>query len=291
MTFLDIRFLDILDIFLVAYLLYQVYMFIKGTVAINIFVGIFSIYLVWLLVKALNMQLIGSILGQVMGVGMIALIIVFQQELRRFFLLMGTRYFSNKNFSLEYLFSFFIKKEADSINIASIVTACRHMALTKTGALIVIAKESDLTQYASTGEIFDAETGSRLIETIFFKNSPLHDGAMIIKSNKIHAASCVLPVSESNILPKNLGLRHRAAMGIAEVTDAFVVIVSEESGYISYAQYGRVITNITPGELTKLLENQYSAQKSSEKDSAKKKYMKKKFSENKPEKSEVETQL
>ncbi len=260
MTFLDIRFLDILDIFLVAWLMYQLFMFIKGTVAINIFVGIFSIYLVWLLVKALKMQLLGSILGQVMGVGMVALIIVFQQELRRFFLLVGTRYFTNRNFSLERIFSPFGKTKSENMNIPAIVTACRHMAMTKTGALIVIQKNSDLSIYSETGEFLNAEISSRTIEAIFFKNAPLHDGAMIVKDDRILAASCVLPISDDKTLPKHLGMRHRAALGIAENTDSFVIIVSEETGYISYAQYGKVNTNITPGELTKMLEEQFTDQ-------------------------------
>jgi uncharacterized protein (TIGR00159 family) len=261
MSFIDFRFLDFLDIFLVAYLLYQVYMFIKGTVAINIFVGIFSIYLLWMLVKALNMQLLGNILGQVMGVGMVALIIVFQQELRRFFLMMGTRYFNNKKFSVESFFSPFIKKESERINISAIVTACRKMSGGKVGSLIVITRDSNLSTFAETGEVINSETKSRLIETIFFKNCPLHDGAMIINGEKIQAVACILPVSENPNLPKHLGLRHRAALGVSEITDAFVIIVSEETGFISYAQYGQVTQNITVPELSNLLENLFVSPK------------------------------
>lgn len=253
MSFITIEFLDILDIVLVAFLLYQVYMMIKGTVAINIFVGISSAYLIWLLVKALNMELLSSILGQVMGVGVIALIIVFQQEIRRFLLLMGTKYFSNRNFSLEYLFSFFMKENPPQVDIESIVNACEHLASTKTGALIAISNKSELASYAETGEILNAHTSSRLLETIFFKNSPLHDGAVIISEDKIYAAACLLPVSEDQTLPKQLGLRHRAAMGLSEITDALVLIISEETGYISYTQLGKIKTNVRPAELERIM--------------------------------------
>lgn len=262
MNFLEIRFLDILDIFLVAYLLYQVYMLIRGTVAINIFMGIFLAYLVWLIVKALNMELLSNILGQVMGVSVIALIVVFQQEIRRFLLLIGTRYFSNKNFSLEYLFSIFIKSTTKkNVRITPIVSACEHLSKHSTGALIVIAKNSKLGVYTETGELINAETSSRLLETIFFKNSPLHDGAAIVVKDKLVAAGCVLPVSPNQDLPKNLGLRHRAALGMSETTDSFVIVVSEETGNISYAQLGNLHTDITPRQLKELLKESFYTEK------------------------------
>ncbi len=257
MGFLDIGFTDILDIFLVASLLYQFYILIKGTVAMNVFVGLFFMYLIWLLVRALNMQLLSSILGQFMGVGVIALIIVFQQEIRRFLLIMGSKYLTKKNFSLEQLFSFMIKDTVPKIRTKSIVRACESMAKSKTGALIVITNKSELSTYIETGEIINATTTSRLLETIFFKNSPLHDGAVIIRDDKIVAARCVLPVSENQDMPKNLGLRHRSALGMSESTDAFVVIVSEERGHISIAQFGKIITNISPTELSNYLEEQF----------------------------------
>jgi diadenylate cyclase len=279
MSFLNISFLDILDIFLVTILFYQVYMLIRGTVAINIFIGIFTVYLLWLLVKALNMQLLGNILGQVMGVGVIALIIVFQQELRHFFLLIGTKYFTNRNFALENIFSPFIKKNVSKLKIVPIVTACRHMALTKTGALIVIKKTSDLSYYVEMGEEINADITSRLIESIFYKNNPLHDGAMIINGDKIQAVSCVLPVSEKLTIPKKLGLRHRAALGISETADCFVVIVSEERGLISYAQYGELTLDISPSELTIMLEKEFSDNKEAQKHIIKSKQEKYKSSE------------
>ncbi len=264
MSFLSIGILDILDIIIVAFLLYQFYMLIKGTVAINIFVGIFTVYLVWLLVKALNMNLLGTILGQFMGVGVIALIIVFQQEIRRFLLLVGTRYFANRNFSLENVFSFFMKTTSQNIYIKPIVDACVNLSKTKTGALIVIANQSKLTTYAETGEVINAKTSMRLLQTIFFKNSPLHDGAVIISGEKIFAAACVLPVSSNKTLPKNLGLRHRAALGLTETTDAFVVIVSEETGHISYSHFGKIRTNINAEELYDLLNREFKDKPQSE---------------------------
>ena len=252
--FISIRILDIIDIFLVALLFYQIYMLIRGTVAINIFMGIFIVYLLWLVVKALNMDLLSSILGQIIGVGVIALIIVFQQEIRRFLLLIGTRYFSKNRFSLENLLFLKGKKVENPVNIEAIVKAARNMSEKKIGALIVITRKSDLTLYAETGDILNAETSSRLIENIFFKNSPLHDGAVIIKNNLIHAARCILPVTERTNLPASYGLRHRAAIGITENTDAIVVIVSEETGATSFAVSGQVLEKITTLKLRELLE-------------------------------------
>ncbi len=261
MGFLNIRFLDIIDILLVAFLLYQLYMLIKGTVAINIFVGIFSTYLIWLIAKALNMQLLSNILGQVMGVGVIALLIVFHQEIRRFLFLIGTRYFSKRNFTLEYLFSYFITDSSSSLDCLPIVQACKNMAKTKTGALIVISKDSKLDAYMPSGDVINSDTTCRILETIFFKNSPLHDGAILITGNKILAAACVLPVSESTELSKSLGLRHRAALGISEITDAYVIIVSEETGNISTARFGVIRTNISADELLKSLDNTFSTKR------------------------------
>jgi diadenylate cyclase len=254
-AFITIRFLDIIDIFLVALLLYQVYRLIKGTVAINIFFGIFALYLFWLVVKALNMELLGSILGQVIGVGVIALIIVFQQEIRKFLLIIGTRYVSKNSFSLESLIHISAKTDS-KVTIDPVVFACRNMSKTKTGALIVIARKSELTTIAEGGNILDANVSSHLIESIFFKNNPLHDGALIIIGNKIHAARCVLPISENIYLPSKFGIRHRAALGTTEKTDALVVVVSEETGEISLANSGEIKTNLKPEELKEILERE-----------------------------------
>lgn len=254
--FITIRILDVIDILLVAFLLYQMYNLIKGTTAINIFIGIFSVYLLWLIVRALNMQLLGSILGQVIGVGVIALIIVFQPEIRKFLLMLGNRYVKKKRFSIEKLFSIG-EDDVRKINVEAIVSACSNMSQQKIGALIVIPNESDLYSIVKTGDTINADTSSRLIESIFFKNSPLHDGALIIKKDKIAAARCVLPSTDRIDLPPQYGMRHRAALGITEKTDASVVIVSEETGSISYAQHGEIQYNISPNHLQQLLEEEF----------------------------------
>jgi len=255
-AFITIRFLDILDILLVALILYQIYKLIRGTTAINIFIGIFSLYLLWLIVKALNMSLLSSILGQVIGVGVIALIIVFQQEIRRFMLILSTRYITNRKFSFEKIFSFG-ETEVDQINIDAIVNACTNMSAFKTGALIAISRRSDLMNFIRTGDVINADTSSRLLESIFFKNSPLHDGAVIIKRNKIVAARCILPTTEKMNLPPHFGMRHRAALGIAEKTDAIVVLVSEETGAISFTKQENIETNIGPNRLRQILEDEF----------------------------------
>ncbi len=254
--FISIRILDVFDIFLTALLFYQLYRLIKGTIAINIFIGIFSVYLVWLLVRALNMQLLGAILGQFIGVGVIALIIVFQQEIRRFLILIGTRYVSNRTFSIEKLFTS-VSRSRPKIRVNSLVKSIKNFTERKTGALIVIARKSELETYSQTGDTLDAITSSRLMESIFCKGSPLHDGAVIIIGDKIHAARCVLPVSENTNLPPEFGMRHRAALGMSEQTDAAVVVISEETGRISLADGGRITTNITLRNLTEYLEREF----------------------------------
>jgi diadenylate cyclase len=254
--FITIRFFDILDIFLVAFLLYKLYTLIRGTSAFNIFIGIFLIYIFWLIVKSLNMQLLGTILGQVIGVGVIALIIVFQQEIRRFLLLIGSQYFSNERFSFNKLLSINIRNKSN-VHVKSIVKACTNLSASKTGALIVIAKKSELSIYTKTGDIIDANTSNRLIESIFTKNTPLHDGAMIIVKDLIKAARCVLPVSENTYMPAHLGLRHRAALGLSEHTDAFIIVISEERGTISVAEEGKIMLNISQQELNSMLEKRF----------------------------------
>ncbi len=199
------------------------------------------------------MQLLGSILGQIIGVGVIALIIVFQQEVRRFLLILGTKYFSKDSFSWEKLFSFKGKIVAPRVKINSIVLACKHMSSTCTGALIVITRNHGLRMYSEAGDIIDAETSSRLLESIFIKNGPLHDGAVIIEGKRIHSARCVLPGSNSVDLPAHYGMRHRAALGITEETDAVVVLVSEETGRITLADSGKFFGNLEPEELKNLL--------------------------------------
>ncbi len=254
--FISIRILDVFDIIITAFLFYQVYRLIKGTIAINIFIGIFSVYLLWLLVRALNMQLLGSILGQFIGVGVIALIIVFQQEIRRFLILIGTRYISNRVFSIEKLFTS-VSGSRPRIRIKSLIKAFKNLSVSKTGALVVIARSSELETYSQTGDTLNAVTSSRLLESIFCRESPLHDGAVIIVGDKIRSARCVLPVSENINLPPEFGMRHRAALGMSEQTDAAVVVVSEETGRISVADGGQLIPGMTLRDVSEYLEKEF----------------------------------
>jgi diadenylate cyclase len=256
--FLSIRLLDILDILIVAFLLYKVYELLKGGVAINIFVGLLAIYVLWwLCVKVLEMQLLGSILGQFIGVGVIALIIVFQQEVRRFLILLGTNNFiSNSKLSKSIFKWNFQTLGQDQTDIRPLVKACANMSNSKTGAIIVLQRKTDLKFYTSTGDQMDADISKRLLESIFFKNSPMHDGAIIINENKIRAARCVLPVTDNPDIPAQYGMRHRAAIGISEQSDAIAIIVSEETGDISIAIGGELKPKLTPDELENVLEKE-----------------------------------
>ena len=248
--FVTVRFLDFLDILLISFIMYELYMLIKGTVAFNISIGVFLLYLSWLLVSALNMELIAGLMGQVMGVAALALIIVFQQELRRFLIMVGTNNHIVRLFKTDLLFQ---NKSSSGQQVKMLVKACENMSRTKTGALIIIARKSELLEYVRTGEKINARISDALIETIFFKNSPLHDGAMIIIGGKIVAARCIMPITSRNDIAPSLGLRHRAAIGITEVTDAFAVVVSEERGHISVVEQGSLKLNISLAELTRLL--------------------------------------
>ena len=251
MDFISLGIIDIIDILITAFLAYQVYKLIRGTAAMNIFVGIILVYFVWLICRMLKMELLSLIIGQVIGVGVIALIVVFQPEIRRFLLLLGFR--SKSKFSLGRFFITARKSiETDDI-IDEIVTATRKMSDLNIGALIVIARNSPLNDYAETGDIIDANVNSRLLESIFFKNNPLHDGAVIIRNGRIVAARCILPSTDNINLPAHYGMRHRAAIGISEKTDAVVVIISEETGSMSYSENGELKYNISSIELRNLL--------------------------------------
>lgn len=253
MVFITLRFLDIIDILLVTLLLYQLYRLLKGTVAFNIILGLFSLYLFWLVVKLLDMELIGTIMGQFIGVGVLALIVVFHPEIRKFLVFVGTNYNLNKVLSLDKLFGSGKIKSINHEQIDNIVDACVSMAKTKTGALIVIARNSELAEQVQSGQKINAKISSVLIRTIFFKNSPLHDGAIIIKGNRIVAAGCILPLTQKE-LDKALGLRHRAALGMTENTDALTIIVSEERGSISVALKGEIKRRISKEKLIEILE-------------------------------------
>jgi uncharacterized protein (TIGR00159 family) len=248
-----ITILDFIDIFLVALIFFQLYKLIRGTAAFSIFIGIFFIYVSWLIAKALNMELISILLGHVIGVGVIALIIVFQQEVRRFLLVLGNRYISSSRFSLGRFFSSVSEDTGSPGEAEEIAKSCEAMALKKTGALIVIARKSSLDMFSEGGEILKAQISAGLLETIFFKNSPLHDGAVLIERGLILAARCTLPITDQLTLAPRFGMRHRAAIGMSEHTDALIVVVSEESGFITVVETGEIRENITPMELRNIL--------------------------------------
>ncbi|WP_256012942.1 diadenylate cyclase CdaA [Desertivirga xinjiangensis] len=254
LSFLHLRFLDFVDIILVAFIIYYVYNLIRGTIALNILLGLIIIYLVFLVTKQLEMHLLSQLLGGFVSVGVLALIIVFQQEIRRFLLLIGKNASLHRNRLWKTFFA--SKKEVEqnsAISLKPIIDACKYMQVTRTGALIVFAKYFDEQYYQNSGEPMDALISKRLIESIFQKNSPLHDGAVVISDGKIRCASCILPLTDNEKLPPHFGLRHRAGIGISEMSDAVAVIVSEETGTISYAKQGRVKMNLNAEDLEKLL--------------------------------------
>ena len=249
---------DVLDILLVAFIIYQLYSLIRGTIAANIFIGLALIYVLFFVVKALQMRLLTAILQNFVNVGIIAVIVVFQQEIRRFLLLVG------KNASLQrnkaWWAYFFGKREDEKNNYARIkpiVDACKSMKQSRTGALIVFAKFYDEQFYQNSCEVLDSKISKRLLESIFQKSSPLHDGAVVISENKIKAASCILPLTDKTDLPLQFGLRHRAGIGVTETNEATAIIVSEETGEISYAKQGRVKMNISFAELEKVLNKDF----------------------------------
>jgi len=249
----QITILDIIDIFLVAIIFFQIYRIIRGTAAFTIFIAIFFIYLFWIIVKALNMELISALLGQVIGVGVLALIIVFQQEVRRFLLVLGNRYITGRRFSLSRFFSAVGNDTGSPKEAEEIVRACEKMASKNSGALIVIGRKSSLDLYSDGGEIIQSKIGAELLETIFFKNTPLHDGAVLIEGHKILAARCPLPTTERVDIDPRFGMRHRAAIGMSEHSDALIIVISEETGFISVVEEGEIRENITPNELRNIL--------------------------------------
>ncbi len=254
----DIHIIDIVDILLVGLLVFYVYKLIRGTAAISIFLGIIMLYIIWAVVKALNMSLLSEIMGQVLGVGVIAIIVLFQQEIRKFLLSLGSTYIVN-NEKLEFLSKIFGNRgmgmQIQALD--EITEACRKMSETKTGALIVLARTSSMDFVIETGDIIDAKISRRLIENLFFKNSPLHDGAMVIANDRVVAARCTLPISKNPNIPANYGMRHRAATGLSEETDACVIVVSEETGNISFVMDGHIRTMGSISELRIAIENSY----------------------------------
>ncbi|MDR1813738.1 MAG: diadenylate cyclase CdaA [Tannerella sp.] len=246
---------DLIDIVLVAFFMYQTYKLMRSSGNLAIFSGIVSVIVLWLLVsQVLEMRLIGVILDKFISVGFILLVIIFQDEIRRFLAALG----SSKGW--RFLYRIFerkhVEKDAQKY-IAPLVMACINMGKSNTGALIVIQQEMDLTQYIQTGEKFRAEVNPRLVENIFFKNSPLHDGAMIIVDNEIRAAECILPVAHNAVIPKEMGLRHRSGLGMSIETDAIVIIVSEERGSITVARNGKLSIDISAEELQRQLSGEF----------------------------------
>jgi diadenylate cyclase len=255
--FLEVSWVDIIDILLVSILLYQVYKLMRGSVAVTIFLGILSLYLLYLIVRAAQMELLGLILGQFMGVGVLAAIILFQPEIRKFLLLIGkTTDFNKSSGFIKNIFMWKNKDAHEGFNITPVIEAAKTLGSTNTGALIVFSRDSELKFYAESGDIIDAKMSKRLLLSIFNKYSPLHDGAVIVHNGKIKAARCILPVSENDSLPAQFGLRHRAAMGMSETTDTVILIVSEETGQLSLTKNGRLFSNLSPQELRKMI-NEY----------------------------------
>ncbi|MFN5170492.1 MAG: diadenylate cyclase CdaA [Cyclobacteriaceae bacterium] len=238
--FLEVGWVDLIDISLVAILLYQVYKLIRGSIAVNIFLGILALYLIYLIVKAAQMELLATILGQFMGVGVLAMIILFQPELRKFLLLIGRSTEFNRDNFFKSVINWRTRYHED-FDVHQVIEAAKTLKATRTGALIVFSRESDLKFYVETGDPLDAEVSKRLLLSIFNKNSPLHDGAAIIYKGRVKAARCVLPVSENDHLPPHFGLRHRSAIGMSEVTDSLVMAISEETGRLILARNGQYL--------------------------------------------------
>lgn len=248
--FLDVRWIDIIDILLVSVLLYQVYKLLKGSVAVRVLLGFLSLYLIYLIVRAAQMDMLAGILGQFMGVGVIAAIVIFSQEIRKFLLILGKTTFREDGI-LQSIMIWKKKELKESTNISPVIEAAKTLSASNTGALMVFSRTSELKFYADSGDLIDAYISKRLLVSIFNKYSPLHDGAIIINQGKIKAARCILPVSERENLPAQYGMRHRAALGMSEATDTLTLIISEETGQMSLARNGKIDTNLAAPEIRK----------------------------------------
>lgn len=255
LNFLEFKITDVIDIVLVAILLYYVYKLVKGTVAINIFIGIVIVWALWKLTQLLQMKMISTMVGGFMNIGLIALIIVFQQEIRKFLLMVGSTNFAAKRGFIKHFK--FLKQEAmpSDTDIEALIGACDTMSKTKTGAILVIERTNNLDFIKSSGDKMNIEISQPIIESIFYKNSPLHDGAAIIQDNYITATRVILPVSNERTIPLKYGLRHRAAIGITEKTDAVCLVVSEETGLISLIKGGEFIFYRDLKELIEMIKN------------------------------------
>lgn len=256
--FFNFSFVDVVDILLVAVLFYSLYRLLKGTVAINILIGIVILYLIWRLTDLLNLGVLSNLLGKFISVGVFALIVVFQQEIRKFLLFLGSSNFTNRRNIIRY-FRFLNQVQNDfEFNIKVFIDSCNEMAKNKTGAIIVFQKNNTLDFVIKNINQADMLLTPQLLQTLFFKNSPLHDGAVVMRKNKIIATRVILPVSDNSQIPSKYGLRHRAALGISEKTDALVIVISEQSGEISYAKNGNFVPFSALAELKKILQNDLS---------------------------------
>jgi uncharacterized protein (TIGR00159 family) len=250
-NFVSFRIVDVLDILIVAVLLFELYKLTKGTAAVKIFWMLALIYVVWKVVAYFHFTMLSDLMGELVSVGVLAVLILFQPEIRKFLLYIGdgrlVHFFSDR----------FAKQNKNSAyveEIEAVKSACRHMSANMTGALIIFARRTPLDEFLNTGEVIDAKPSAELLENIFFKNSPLHDGAVIIKDHRIAAARCILPVSKNRDLPQEVGLRHRSALGATEFTDAIAVIVSEQTGNISICRNGQLTRDYTSSTLRQALE-------------------------------------
>lgn len=257
-NFIDFSFTDTVDILLVTLLMYSLYRLVKGTVAINIFIGIVIIYLIWRLTDLLKMDILSNLLGKFISVGFFALIVVFQEEIRKFLLLIGSSNFTNRRNIIRYFrFHNQVKIESD-LNFDVLLESCKEMATQKTGAIIVLQRNNVLDFLINKENQTDMTLSPQLLQTIFFKNSPLHDGAVLMKKNKIMATRVVLPVSESRQISSKYGLRHIAALGITEKTDAVVIVISEQTGKITYVKNSELETLKNVDQLKNLLQHDLS---------------------------------
>lgn len=249
---LDFGIKDILDILIVAMLLYYVYRLMKSSGTLSLFYGVLLFIVIWVVASEIfGMRMTGTILDKFMGIGLIVLVILFQDQIKRFLIDIGSQR------KLKVFRRLFRHDDRDDevlhASVMAVVYACMSMSKSKTGALICVQRRVPLGDYEKTGDIIDADINVRLIENIFFKNSPLHDGAMIISDHRIKSVGCILPVSHDMNVPKNFGLRHRAALGLSQVTDAVCVVVSEETGHISVADNGSLKSKVSTSDLEHFL--------------------------------------
>lgn len=246
----------VLDILIVLFLTYQFYKLVKGTAALNISLSIVGIYIFWKFTQQFNMPLTTEILDRIISMGVIALVILFQPEIRRALFLMGTPTFINNRKNKRRLLNRLMSKtnRKKELSITPIIQSCMHLSSSNTGGLMVITQQNSLPQIAATGEYINASVSSSLLENIFYKNSPLHDGAVLITNNRIESARCILPVTNNKNISEDLGLRHRSAIGVTEQSDAIAIIVSEQNGAISYCLFGEITYNVSPSQLRNLLE-------------------------------------